>query len=123
MLAVLGGTGGADDRFLDDLLALPARIIRVVLLAFASLGDANHRVGLGTVRVLLAAPLQDQVLARSPRWHDALTQLTAIHDPSQETQLRVAHVPSGLYALIRGGTEKRRSESNGSEHPRTHKRS
>jgi len=79
VLAVLGGTGGADDHFLDDLLAFPARIIRVVLFAFAGLVGANERVSPGTIRVRLAAPFQDKVLGRSPGRHDALTQLTAEH--------------------------------------------
>ena len=72
VLAVLGGTGWADDHFLDDLLALPTRIIRVVLFAFATLVGTNERVGPGTIRVPLAAPLQDNVLAGSPGRHDAL---------------------------------------------------
>ncbi len=80
MLAVLGGTSRADDHFLDDLLTLPTRIIRVVLLAFTRVADANERVGPGTIQVLLAAPLQHNMLTRSPGWHDALTQLTAKHE-------------------------------------------
>lgn len=79
MLAVLSGTSRADDHFLDDFLAFPTRIIRVVLLAFACVARANERVGPGTMRVLLAAPFLDKVLARSPRRHNALTQLTAKH--------------------------------------------
>jgi hypothetical protein len=79
VLAVLGGTGGADEHFLDDFLTLPTRIIRVVLLAFACLVGANERVGPGTIRILLAAPFQDKVLAGSPGRHDTLTQLTAKH--------------------------------------------
>jgi hypothetical protein len=77
--AILGGTGRTDHCFRDDLLAFTAGIIRVVLLAFARLVGANERVGHGTVRVLLAAPFQDKVLAGSMGWHDALTQLTAKH--------------------------------------------
>jgi hypothetical protein len=80
VLAVSGCTVGADDHFLDDLLAFSTGIVGVVLFAFASLIRANERVGTGTIRVLLAAPFQDNVLAGSPGWHDALTQLTAKHD-------------------------------------------
>ncbi len=79
MLAVLGGTGRADDHFLDDLMAFATRIVRMVFFAFANLVGANKRVGPGTIRVLLAASFQDKVLAGSPGWHDALTQLTAKH--------------------------------------------
>jgi hypothetical protein len=76
---VLGGTGWADDHFLEDLLAFSTRIIRVVLFAFARLIGTNERVSPGTIRVLLAAPFQDKVLAGSPGRHDALTQLTTEH--------------------------------------------
>jgi len=79
VLAVIGGTGWADDHFLDDLLTFPTRIIRVVIFAFARFVRANECVGTGTIRVLLAAPFQDQALAGSPGRHDALTQLTAKH--------------------------------------------
>jgi hypothetical protein len=79
VLAVLGGTSRADDHFLDDLLAFPTQIIRVVLFAFARVADANERVGPGTMRIQLAAPFQDKVLTGSPGRHDALTQLTAKH--------------------------------------------
>lgn len=79
MLAVLGGTSRADDHFLDNLLALPTRIIRVVLFSFACPVGANERVSPGTIRILLATPFQDKVLAGSPGWHDTLTQLTAKH--------------------------------------------
>jgi hypothetical protein len=79
VLAVLSGTDRADDHFLDDLLTFPTRIIRVVLLAFTRVARANDRVGPGTIRVRLAAPFQDKVLARSPGRYDALTQLTAEH--------------------------------------------
>lgn len=79
MLAVFGGTRLTDDHFLDNLLALSTRIIRVVLFAFARLVGANERVGPGTIRILLAAPFQDKVLAGSPGRHDTLTQLTAKH--------------------------------------------
>ena len=79
MLAVLGGTSRADDHFLDDFLTLPTRIIRVVLLALTRVADANERVSPGTIRILLATPFQDKVLAGSPGWHDTLTQLTAKH--------------------------------------------
>ena len=75
----MGGTSRADDHFLDDLLAFPTRIIRVVLFAFARVAGANERVGPGTIRIPLAAPFQDKVLAGSPRGHDTLTQLAAEH--------------------------------------------
>jgi hypothetical protein len=77
VLAVLGGTSRADDHFLDDLLAFPTRIIRVVLFEFARVAGANERVGPGTIRIPLAAPFQDKMLTGSPGRHDALTQLTA----------------------------------------------
>lgn len=79
VLAVFGGTDGADDHFLDDFLALPTRIIRVAHFAFARFVCAKERVGPRTVRVLLVAPFQDNALAGSPGRHDALTQLTAKH--------------------------------------------
>ena len=79
MLAVSDCTVGADNHFLDDLLAFSTRIVRVVLFALASLIRANERVSTGTIRVLFAAPFQDNVLAGSPGWHDALTQLTTEH--------------------------------------------
>ncbi len=79
LLAVLHGTGWADDHFLDDFLAFAARIIRMVLFAFARVVGANERVGSGAIRILLAAPFQDKVLARSMGRHDTLTQLTAKH--------------------------------------------
>lgn len=79
VLAVLSGTSRADDHFLNDFLAFPTRIIRVVLLAFARVADANERVRSGTIRVRLASPFLDKMLAGSPGRHDALTQLTAKH--------------------------------------------
>jgi hypothetical protein len=78
-LAVSGRTIRADDHFPDNLVTFSTGIIRVVLLAFARLLGAKELVGPGAVRVHLAAPLQDQVLTRSTGWHNALTQLTAIH--------------------------------------------
>ena len=79
VLTVLGGTGWADDHFLDDFLAFPTRIIRVAHFAFASFVCANDSVGTGTIRVLLGAAFQDKVLTGSPGRHDAMTQLTAKH--------------------------------------------
>lgn len=73
MLAVSGCTVGADDHFLDDLLAFSTWIVGMVLFAFASLIRANKGVGTGTIRVLLAAPFEDNVLAGCPGWYDALT--------------------------------------------------
>ena len=81
LLAVLlNGAGGADNHFLGHLLTFPTRIIRVVLFALALLVGTNEGVGPGTIRVLLAAPIQDQALAGSPGLDDALTQLTAKHE-------------------------------------------
>lgn len=80
MLAVASGTGRTDDHFLDDLLALPARIVRVAHLAFASLARANERIGAGTIRVFFVSPFQDKVLGRSTGRHDALTHLTTEHE-------------------------------------------
>src|SRR5262249_23879716 len=78
-LAVPGGAIRADDHFLDDLLALAARIIRLDLFAFCRLIGAQERVGLGTKRVPLAAPFKDQAGAGSRGRHDTPTQLTAEH--------------------------------------------
>jgi hypothetical protein len=66
-------------HFLHGLLASSARIICVVLFAFARFVCANEGIRPGTIWVLLAAPFHDNVLAGSPGWHDALTQLTAEH--------------------------------------------
>src|SRR5581483_8766368 len=76
VLAVAGGTGGADHHFLDDLLACPTGIVGLIHLAFAGLVGADERVGLGTIRVVLAALHDDEMLAGSPGRHDTLTQLT-----------------------------------------------
>jgi hypothetical protein len=65
---------------LDDLLPLPARIIPVLFLGLlVRRAFPNDDIGPGAVRVVLAALLQDEALARGPGRHDALTQLTAEH--------------------------------------------
>jgi hypothetical protein len=79
-MAVAGGAVRADKHFLGDLLALPTRIIRVVLLAFARLVAANERVGLATMRVLLGTVSHDKVLGGSTGRDDGPTQLTAEHE-------------------------------------------
>jgi hypothetical protein len=78
-LAVPGGAIRADCHFLHDFLTFPTWIIRVVLFALAGLVAANERVRPGTIRILLAAPFQDTMLAGNTGRHDALTQLTAEH--------------------------------------------
>src|SRR5262249_32258992 len=85
---------------------------------------AHERVGPGTIRVLLAAPFEDQVLAGGTGWHDALTQLTAEHGneprdgPAGWLTSRQACTPRKP-----GGTGDRCSGQNGPEQPRTRNRS
>src|SRR5262249_32044922 len=76
------------------------RIVRVVLFALAGLVGADERVGPGAIRVRLAAPLEDQVLARGLGRHDALTQLTAEHEMSRWTDLRGGSCPEGMKAPL-----------------------
>jgi len=116
LLTVSGGAVGTDDHFLDDLLARPTGIIRVVLLAFARFIGADKRVGPATIRVLLATPLNDKVLAGNTRRNDTPTQLTDEHGnepidgPSGWLMSR-----SGCTPHRRGGTEERCSGSCESE--------
>src|SRR5262249_20624291 len=100
-LAVPGGAVRAGRHFGDDFLTCPTRIIRVILLAFASLVRAHGRVGPGAIRVHLAAPAQDEALCGSARRHDTLTQRTAEHGtepvggPSGWLMSRKGWVPRG----------------------------
>ena len=80
-LAVSGGTVRADENFLNDLLTFAARIIPVFLLGLLALRAVMHddNIGPESEGILLVAPFQDKVLARSTGWHDAPTQLTTEH--------------------------------------------
>lgn len=119
-LAVSGSAVRADDHFLGNLLALPAGIIRVVLFAFARFVRADEAVGPGTMRVLLAAPSHDEVLAGSTGRNDAATQRAAEHGnepmdgPSGWLMARRVCTP-----LKGGGTEDRCSGSFDPEQPGT----
>ena len=103
MLAVPGCTGWADHHFLDDFLAFPTRIIRVVLLAFAFVVQANKTCwpwndtgtsccaapGQGAGKESWAARRTDTIDSETWKRADGLT-------------FGVAHVPTGLYAPLWG---------------------
>src|SRR5262249_62184436 len=80
LLAVSCGTIRTDDHLLDDFLSCAARIIGVILLSFAIVVCANKCVGPGTIRVLLSAALNEEMLRRGSRRNHALTQLTPEHE-------------------------------------------
>jgi hypothetical protein len=79
-LTVLGRTVGAGNHFLNDFLAFSTRIIPKFLFGLLlrrRLTDDD--IGLGTIRVLLAAPCQNKMLTGRVGRDDTLTQLTTEH--------------------------------------------
>ena len=84
-------------------MAFPTWIVGMVLFAFANLVGAKKRIGPGTIRVRPAASFQDKMLTRSPRWHDALTQLTAKHANEPGIDFRGGSCPERVVRPVGAG--------------------
>lgn len=83
------GTIAADEHFLDNLVPPAARIVAEFAIGLLAVRANDDNVGPRTVGVLPGAPAQDHAMTWGARRHNALTQLTAVHE-SEPMQ-----IPSG----------------------------